>query len=244
MAPTFSFWKKVLEFLEAIENERDVNGLFRTTLQGLEAIVPFDHAAAVATTHGSLIDPERFVVRHLDGSIVDAYMQYYWKLDPVLPRIPVLPGVTRFSWTGFRKTEFISDYIKPLGLRHTIGCTDLRSAVVPGFWVALHKGGSDVYSDTDAAFLGAVSPHIHNILLLLTSHSPDVARDCFELQKATRFSLTPAEKRIAGLLYRRLSNREIADMLYISPRTVEKHIENIFGKVGINRRRYIRNLLG
>ncbi|MGJ1265372.1 response regulator transcription factor [Sphingobacterium spiritivorum] len=51
-----------------------------------------------------------------------------------------------------------------------------------------------------------------------------------------RNMLSPRETEIAILLCHRLTRREIADKLFISDRTVEKHTEHIFLKVGVNSR--------
>lgn len=49
-------------------------------------------------------------------------------------------------------------------------------------------------------------------------------------------SLTGREKQVFALLVRRFSNKEIADALRISERTVKFHVSNIFLKVGVRRR--------
>ncbi len=49
-------------------------------------------------------------------------------------------------------------------------------------------------------------------------------------------SLTPSERRVAQLAAR-LTNREIANSLFISPKTVERHLGNIYLKLGTNDRR-------
>ncbi len=46
-------------------------------------------------------------------------------------------------------------------------------------------------------------------------------------------SLTPAEHRVAGLAAGGKSNREIAQQLYITPRTVETHLTHVFQKLHI-----------
>jgi DNA-binding CsgD family transcriptional regulator len=51
-----------------------------------------------------------------------------------------------------------------------------------------------------------------------------------------RYDLTRKETEISGLVCQGLIYREIADKLFISPRTVDKHIENIFEKVGVTNR--------
>jgi DNA-binding CsgD family transcriptional regulator len=48
--------------------------------------------------------------------------------------------------------------------------------------------------------------------------------------------LTQREQEIALLLSERLSMLEIADRLFISRRTVEKHAENIYSKLGVSKR--------
>lgn len=48
--------------------------------------------------------------------------------------------------------------------------------------------------------------------------------------------LSPRETEVAVLLCHRLKRREIADRLFISERTVDKHTERIFSKVGVTSR--------
>jgi DNA-binding NarL/FixJ family response regulator len=49
--------------------------------------------------------------------------------------------------------------------------------------------------------------------------------------------LTSREREVLHLLCQRLSNPEIADQLYIGTRTVEFHVTNIIGKLGVENRR-------
>lgn len=60
-----------------------------------------------------------------------------------------------------------------------------------------------------------------------------------------RHSLTQKETEIAQLICLRMKYREIADKLFISPRTVDKHVENIFNKVKVTTRaELVRKLNG
>jgi len=48
--------------------------------------------------------------------------------------------------------------------------------------------------------------------------------------------LTGREREVLALLRERLSNKEIAHMLCLSPMTVKRHTVNLYGKLGVNRR--------
>jgi non-specific serine/threonine protein kinase len=53
--------------------------------------------------------------------------------------------------------------------------------------------------------------------------------------------LTRREKEIAGLVADGLGNREIAERLYLSKRTVDSHLEHIFAKLGFSSRTQLAN---
>ncbi|GAA0462425.1 LuxR family transcriptional regulator [Paractinoplanes deccanensis] len=66
--------------------------------------------------------------------------------------------------------------------------------------------------------------------LLATGTAPAGARD------ADRLQLTPQELRIAELAAGGLTNKEIADQLHLSPRTVATHLYKAFPKLGVTTR--------
>jgi DNA-binding response OmpR family regulator len=52
----------------------------------------------------------------------------------------------------------------------------------------------------------------------------------------TRLQLTPRESEVLMWVARGKSNRDIADILKLSPRTVNKHLEQIYAKLGVENR--------
>ncbi|MDA0161361.1 DUF2791 family P-loop domain-containing protein [Solirubrobacter ginsenosidimutans] len=59
----------------------------------------------------------------------------------------------------------------------------------------------------------------------------------------TRDDLTPQERQIATLARDGLTNPEIGARLFLSPRTVEWHMKNVFKKLGIGSRTVLRDVL-
>jgi DNA-binding CsgD family transcriptional regulator len=57
-------------------------------------------------------------------------------------------------------------------------------------------------------------------------------------------SLTPSERRVAGLAAAGQINRDIAQALYVTPKTVEVHLTSIFRKLGISARAGLTEALG
>ena len=57
------------------------------------------------------------------------------------------------------------------------------------------------------------------------------------LASAAPFDLTRREREILVLLCQRLTDSEIAERLFLSPRTASKHVGNILGKLGVRSRR-------
>ena len=64
---------------------------------------------------------------------------------------------------------------------------------------------------------------------------PPVIRDRIE-EVREQYQLTPREKEVVELIYRGRTNREIAEMLFLSESTVKTHVYNIFRKMGVKNR--------
>ena len=80
------------------------------------------------------------------------------------------------------------------------------------------------------AFVGAVGAG--ELLFRLSRHDP---RGGEEVLKA-RFPLTAREAEVLLWLARGKSNRDIAAILDLAPRTVNKHLETVFAKLGVENR--------
>ncbi len=55
--------------------------------------------------------------------------------------------------------------------------------------------------------------------------------------------MTGREADVLGLLAQGLTNREIAERMFLSPRTVEKHVASLLAKTGLRRRAQLAGYL-
>jgi DNA-binding CsgD family transcriptional regulator len=56
-------------------------------------------------------------------------------------------------------------------------------------------------------------------------------------------ALTPSERRVAQMAAGGLTNREIAQALFVTPRTVEGHLTNVYGKLRVSSREALAGLV-
>jgi DNA-binding CsgD family transcriptional regulator len=65
-----------------------------------------------------------------------------------------------------------------------------------------------------------------------------------EAQDSGWAAMTASELSVARLVAEGLTNREVADRLFVSPHTVNSHLRHVFGKLGINSRVELARLAG
>jgi DNA-binding NarL/FixJ family response regulator len=105
-------------------------------------------------------------------------------------------------------------------------CAD--SEVKSGDAIALESNGSPV--NLQFSYVGKVAPQ--EILLRLTEG--ELENDNLVLKR--KLQLTQRESEVLMWIARGKSNRDIAEILSLSPRTVNKHLEQIYAKLGVENR--------
>ncbi|WP_305124868.1 LuxR family transcriptional regulator [Streptomyces sp. ODS05-4] len=120
-------------------------------------------------------------------------------------------------------------------------------ALVRSEWGALlmdageTDAGRALLIEAQAAFraLGA-APFAERCRARLVGVGPD---ETAEGRDGALQGLSPRERDIAGLVARGWTNREIAHELFISAKTVEYHLGNVYARLGIEGRRRLRDLV-
>jgi len=91
--------------------------------------------------------------------------------------------------------------------------------------IYLERGGKN-YTNREVTLLSLLRPH------LLRMRANAAARRRFDRHRG----LTPREAEVLGWVAHGKTNGEVARLLFISPHTVRKHIENIFEKLDVRTR--------
>jgi predicted ATPase/DNA-binding CsgD family transcriptional regulator len=131
---------------------------------------------------------------------------------------------------------------------HQIGITHRSKTEINELLTDLHRQlGEDGFSTAFDAGKRltlelAVDESIDLAQLIVASETERLARERAATEAsagdvaADELGLTPREREVLNLLALGMSDKEIADELYISPRTAMTHVGNILSKLGVNKR--------
>jgi len=189
-------------------------------------------------------DDERFgtqLARLINMSDVFACEQVYRACEPALEalhqEIPPdillmdigLPGMNGIE--GVRRVKIVAPAVQVVMLTVYEDSDSIVQAISAGAAGYLHKGSSlDAIVDSMKSMLNGgapINPQIARKVLDLFAHFSAPSID---------YGLTTREKEVLGLLVDGLVKKEIADRLFVSYNTIDKHVRNIYGKLQVQTR--------
>jgi len=249
-------WKAICQVLEGMEPERTHQGFLARSLDQLRAVVAFDHGFA-CMSHATALASGRYPVsphapcvysvKDLSLSFWTAYCLGDKASDLLINRDPTrllftaLPRVLPVDWARAAGSSDVRPLLARNGTRYAVTiCNDVDTSGW-GFRISLYRGNGTPFSERDCAMLRALYPHFHNLYQALTD--PGGWSEVRVRRIACSAGLSKREVEVALLLSRRLSSSEIAERLFISRHTVEKHLEHIYGKLRAEGRSEARGLL-
>jgi len=127
------------------------------------------------------------------------------------------------STDAFQQTPLYNDYYRRIGIRHAMAMpihVDQRMLVSFVF----NRAGS-AFGDRELQLAEAVRPHLANLYRLGGAAA-----------KAAGAPLTAREREVLEWVAAGKTNRDIASILGARPRTIEKHLERIYEKLGVETR--------
>lgn len=140
----------------------------------------------------------------------------------------------------FQNLALHSEFFRPLGLNYQMAVT-IPSTPELVIGIALNRSRAD-FSERDRAVLEAIRPHLAQAHRNVTERSAleeraeATERALWSSPAGDLASLTRREHQVLVLVANGKTNPQIADCLSLSPRTVQKHLEHIYEKVGVRTR--------
>ena len=236
-------WAKINDFFLQVFAARNLDDFNALVCTHMAELVPHDfpimcvissradlHQLAQGEQPNKLIDSTIQAVAGDPGTV--AAWNNYFRFH-----LPITDGYFASSLVSdfrpFADTEFVTDFVRPRSVDLCLGGWFRHyTVVVPRCRPARQ------YSEQEIAISRIIAPHLESFYTVLSLAA--AGRQEYRFQPAGSdvpgMGLTQREKEVALLLSERLSMAEIADKLFISRRTVEKHAENIYGKLGVRKK--------
>jgi DNA-binding CsgD family transcriptional regulator len=248
-------WRKVHNYLLQVESCETTSEFMHTACAEVEKLIHFDAAAGIwSAKNGTCLEvvgppecvPNSYYaycrIRQLARLFGESKRLDQWDF----------PSVQVIRWRTRRSLKYGVDFMIPGGLSRSFRDMQVLPfpplAELPGQQIVLAIFRTRLAPDftgADRAILDVLNQHLGKLFAVLNRKTdlPDQALSVHAITKRFR-SLSQREAELCCLLARRLNTAEIAEGLFISRRTVEKHIDNIFDKLHVRSRTQLRTTLG
>lgn len=130
---------------------------------------------------------------------------------------------------AFKRKEIYGDYYRRIGIDHVVAVPIVSNPRLVMSFV-LNRAGHD-FADRECDLLNRMQPALAN-LYRVTSMTARMNR----AQESQLLSLTPREREVLIWVGAGKSNAQVAAILGLSVRTVQKHLENSYVKLGVENR--------
>lgn len=134
-----------------------------------------------------------------------------------------------WSMNAFKRKELYADYYRRIGIDHVVAVPIMSNPRLVMSFV-LNRAGRD-FADRERDLLNRMQPVLAN-LYRVTSMTARLTRE----QESPSVRLTPREREILQWVGAGKSDAQIAEILGLSARTVQKHLENAYVKLGVENR--------
>jgi len=186
--------------------------------------------------HRGFVSDQPGAISARDSDVFDHYFHTHPLLrDHVRNPAAVTKRIDDVQPEGaFRNTPLFNEYYRRIGIDHVMAVpVHVDGRFLVSF--VLNRSGTP-FGARDRDLAEVIRPHLANLyhLAVARARSRDLPADAsFDRAAAP---LTLREREVLDWVAAGKTNRDIAAILFASPRTVEKHLEHIYEKLGVETR--------
>lgn len=232
-------WEKLYYFILSCGSVHDSYLFSVAILSGLKKLCSFDEGLIYFVDGNGKIYNQYLL--GVDEKWSNLYLEYYSTVGSKhckslgeVRETPGQPFISIKTWYKEPHSEFISDFIRPRGLKCSLGFVLFDINGLPRTIFALDKKREDRFSEDELAVLSKAIPQLNNLHKNFYSRPTDRLGSGQNLWGNT--SLTARELEVASLLCQGVSPANISKALHIARYTVYKHIANIYKKMQVSSR--------
>jgi DNA-binding CsgD family transcriptional regulator len=237
--PSAREYRAVLDFIGVALDNEGPNPFPEPVLDELRRLIP-SVTVSCRAWDGRGRPRGRWLSSDEPTRVLDVWQSY----ADVRSQDPLPSGVitTRKTSLPLGQALRFSDFIPLRKLRrldlHERVCRPLGVDYVMKLFLHTRSGGCSFvfdgahrdFSERDRAILNTLAPHLSRLHQRATAASVPIRQD------TAVGALTHREQQVLQLAAGGLTNRQIADTLYIAPGTVRKHLDNIYAKLAVPNR--------
>lgn len=237
-------WRNLLEFVHDLLDTPGSDIAVPTLLGQLERLVPADCGVALFKVSDGLPFCIHYPV--YAARVVSDFNTHFNRSCPVRPPKPgsIMGPV---DWACYSDTEYHREFNQPLHIRHSVGFRFSDRLDADDLVIVFNRSAGPA-----AAFredeVRAIRLCVESFQRIRTLHrqASGICRDWVSRPEVegNHRPLSHREAEVAVLLQRRISMREISEILGISLRTVERHVLHIYEKLDVSTRREFLHLCG
>jgi DNA-binding CsgD family transcriptional regulator len=218
-------------------------------LVGLDEVIGGDLVTYCELDAGNELYCRDYPVGALDPASLATAFHAHWHEHPIITHFlrdgdtdPVM--ISDFlSTRELHRLGLYTDYLRPTAIEYQIAFK-LSSATDQILGISLCRSRMD-FTETERAVLAALAGPLDRAMLRAANRQRALAalKAATESTDGDTYNLTERELEILRLVSDGRTNRAIANSIGTSPRTVAKHLENIYRKLGVTSRAAAVHLL-
>ena len=236
-------WMKINDFLLSSEIIREPREFCVQVIKKIYSLIPYDQARIYFVNDKGKIE-DAVLIGGVEQRWNDIYLEYYSKIENGHYSICTRIENDRYSspkficnvhdWTNSKCDEFVTDYIKPQGLKYSLGFGLHNDGHFMNCVCSIDRTNRGGFTHDEIDIMRTIQPHIHNLyrnlFVLASQNSFDINNPQIQM------TLTKRESEIAELLCNGMTPNNISKKLFLSLPTTYKHIANIHAKLNVSNR--------